>query len=441
MFDKVPTKEAGEFYCLTQSPQQFKQLLMVAGLDRYYQVARCYRDETTRVDRQPEFTQIDIEMSFITDNEIMRLIEDLLDKCWPLENPNTRPKLPIERMKYNDAMNFYGVDKPDIRFDMKLKEVGELLVQAKSCGVKRIDSVLNNGHNDKFFSTAIRIPKSYNTNLVSLTHIENVYKEIFEGTHFPSKTTSKEDFTFIVMKNDTGNGIAKHFHKQLKEQLLKSVGYESDDIVVMIASNHKQKSLEIFGKLRLAIADLLDEKLIKKSPKNVTPKLLRDQNDFKFLWVVEFPLFERNEDTNQLESCHHPFTAPIDAHLDLVKQQKDLDSVIGLHYDLVLNGCEIAGGSIRVHNADLQKHILQNILGEGIDQLGHLIEALEYGAPPHGGIAFGLDRLTAIMCGTSNIRDVIAFPKSSSGRDLMASAPSPVAQEELDYYKIKPVKE
>jgi aspartyl-tRNA synthetase len=412
---------------------------MIGGLDRYYQVARCYRDETTRVDRQPEFTQIDIEMSFINDNDIMRLIEDLLDKCWPLDDPKTRPKLPVERMKFNDAMSLYGVDKPDIRFDMRIKEVSDLLLRNRSSGVKRIDSVLKNGKNDKFYASAIRIPKSYNTNLVSLNEIENVYKEIFEGTHFPAKTTSKEDFTFLIMKNEAGNGVVKHLDKQLREELLKSVGYESDDIVMMIVSNHKQKALEVFGKLRLAVADLIDEKAIKKSPKNSTPKLLRDPRDFKFLWVVEFPLFTRNEDTNRLESCHHPFTAPIDAHLDLVKQQKNLDSVIGLHYDLVLNGCEIAGGSIRVHNAELQKHILQNILGEGIDQLGHLIEALEYGAPPHGGIAFGLDRLVAIMCGTSNIRNVIAFPKSKSGQDLMGSAPNTVAQEELDYYKIRPV--
>jgi aspartyl-tRNA synthetase len=425
---------------------------MIAGLDRYYQVARCYRDESTRVDRQPEFTQIDIEMSFITDQDLMRLVEDLLDKCWPPELASTRPSLPINRMKYKDAMDQYGVDKPDVRFDMRMNDVTELFAAdaggAKSTGVNRIDASLK--ASGSFFATAIRIPKSYNTSSVTLNEIEKTYIQIFEVTHFSeAQVESKKGFTFLAFKNKSGTGVAKHLNSELRDQLIQRVGAEADDIVLVLVSNNKAKSQEIFGKVRLAVADLIDEKSIKKAAvvadaKKITPtavKLIRDPKDFKFLWVVEFPLFNRNEDTNEFESCHHPFTAPIDAHLDLVREKRDLDSVIGLHYDLVLNGCEIAGGSIRVHSAALQRHILEGILGESVEQLAHLIEALEYGAPPHGGIAFGLDRLVAMMCNTSNIRNVIAFPKSHSGRDLMSSAPSAVAQEELDYYKIRCVKE
>jgi aspartyl-tRNA synthetase len=432
----VPTKDSGQFYCLTQSPQQFKQLLMISGLDKYYQVARCYRDEGTKPDRQPEFTQIDIEMSFVNEKDIMNLIENLLDKCWPLEDQNQKPKLPIHRMKFEEAIGSYGVDKPDLRFDMKLNNLSNLIKNRSLTGVSRIDSHLNH---EKLNFIAMKIPKNYHQNsLLTLNEVEKIYKEIFSGINFLNQE-DKGKFTFLLLKNDQeGNNIAKYLDKNLRQDIFNELSYEKDDFVVLLASTNRMKSLEIMGKLRLDLADSIDKK-VNNNDKNTNLTLLRDPKLFKFLWVIDFPLFTVNDETGQLESSHHPFTAPIPEHLEWVKEKKNLESVIGLHYDLVMNGCEIAGGSIRVHNADLQKHILKNILNESTDQLNHLIEALEYGAPPHGGIAIGLDRFVALMCGEPNIRNVIAFPKAPSGKDLMGSAPNSVSQEELDYYKIKPV--
>lgn len=421
----VPTNKPGQFYCLTQSPQQFKQLLMVAGFERYYQVARCYRDETFKPDRQPEFTQIDIEMSFVTDEDIISLIENLIYYCWPFEK---KPQIPFNRMKFQEAMDSYGADKPDVRFGLKINNMTHILTKENKSGINRIDDLSEKAD---FNIQCIKIPKEFG--ILSSKEIEKIYKQTFDGTNFVDGNI-KENFTFLARKNHDGTNLAKFLNQDFINSLIKEMDIEKDDTLVLLCSTNKNKSLEIMGKTRLSLADKIDEKNLESFGNRAV--LLRDDKIFNFVWVVDFPLFTWNEEKNQWKSTHHPFTAPINQHLNMVKESRNLESIIGLHYDLVLNGNEVAGGSIRIHNSDLQRHVLENVLKEETTKLNHLIEALSYGAPPHGGVAIGLDRLMAILCGTHNIRNVIAFPKNQAGRDLMGSAPSNVPQEELDYYNI-----
>ena len=445
----VPTSRAEHFYSLTQSPQQFKQLLMVGGLDRYYQIARCYRDESAKPDRQPEFTQIDIEMSFVSDEDIMALVESLLAACWPkhLLGPATdRP--PFERMSFHTAMELYGVDKPDTRFDMRFVNVSDLVADVPS-GLKKIEAMQQGGR--PVFAYAFKVPNEYGAELISTKLVENEYKQIAERTHFPPTAASNAKDSFVFLSLDDrldGNRIVQHTTDTFRRALAKrlALGEASGECSAVLVSSDKPKLLEMMGKLRLRIADCLDEKRAAGNPReNENGKeyrMLRDPSVFKFLWVVDFPLFTRNEDTGRLESTHHPFTAPNAKHLEHVRHMRaDLDTCLGQHYDLVLNGCEIAGGSIRIHDAQLQRHVLTDILGEDTQQLEHLLRALACGAPPHGGIALGLDRLVAIMCGTQNIREVIAFPKAQSGRDLMSAAPSRVSDDELAHYHIACIKD
>uniref|UniRef100_A0A665VRL5 Aminoacyl-transfer RNA synthetases class-II family profile domain-containing protein n=1 Tax=Echeneis naucrates TaxID=173247 RepID=A0A665VRL5_ECHNA len=331
----VPSREPGLFFSLPQSPQQFKQLLMVAGIDRYFQVARCYRDEGSKPDRQPEFTQVDIEMSFVDQTGIMSLVEGMLQHSWPAEKGSI--KVPFQTMTYEVAMRDYGVDKPDLRFNMKLIDITEIF-------------------------------------------------------------TVEVEFLRSALSQPGGSIQA-----------------------ICVPSGARP----LLGKLRLRCAELLESCGVS----------LRDPSAFHFLWVVDFPLFLPKEDEpEQLESAHHPFTAALleDAHLLYTEPHK----VRGQHYDLVLNGCEIGGGSIRIHKASEQLHVLKNILKEDPSLLSHLLEALDSGAPPHGGIALGLDRLTSIIVGADSIRDVIAFPKSFRGRDIMSRAPDTVSEEELKPYHI-----
>ena len=433
----VPTKYPEQFYCLTQSPQQFKQLLMVGGLDRYYQIARCYRDETSKQDRQPEFTQIDIEMSFADENDVINVVERLLERAWPGQS---QIRIPFERMKYADAMRFYGIDKPDLRFDMKFADVTDF-VRSSSTGLKKIDS---QSQADGFKAFAFKVPRKYGMEEIGWSKIENEYKSIFKATTFNKIQEAKKDsFVFMILGDERSNTAGNHIVKFMDEKARKGIFEHLDareDAIILLASQSESKLLDIFGKMRLATANLIDDFNLTVK-KDSGYKLLRDPKVKRFLWVVDFPLFTRNEETNQLESSHHPFTAPRPDHLTMLKEMKQLDDIIGLHYDLVLNGQEIAGGSIRIHDSELQRHTLKNVLKEDTRELEHLLKALEMGAPPHGGIALGLDRLVSIICETNDIRDVIAFPKAHSGRDLMSSAPSRVAQSELDYYKIKCVPE
>uniref|UniRef100_A0A8D2DJ74 Aspartyl-tRNA synthetase 2, mitochondrial n=1 Tax=Sciurus vulgaris TaxID=55149 RepID=A0A8D2DJ74_SCIVU len=354
----VPSREPGKFYSLPQSPQQFKQLLMVGGLDRYFQVARCYRDEGSRPDRQPEFTQIDIEMSFVDQTGIRSLIEGLLQYSWPSDkNPLV---VPFPSMTFAEALATYGTDKPDTRFGMKIVDIS-----------------------NAFRNTEVR---------------------------FLQDALSKPQGTVKAM-------CVREGANYLKRKDIESIR--------KFAADHFNEC-SLLGKLRLACADLLEMKGM----------VLRDPAQFSFLWVVDFPLFlPKEENPMELESAHHPFTAPHpgDIHLLYTEPEK----VRSQHYDLVLNGTEIGGGSIRIHDAELQHYILATLLKEDVKLLSHLLQALDYGAPPHGGIALGLDRLMCLVTGAPSIRDVIAFPKSFRGHDLMSNAPDSVPPQELKPYHIQ----
>lgn len=403
---------------------------MVAGMDKYYQVARCYRDEASKPDRQPEFTQLDIEMSFIDENDCMEMIESLLKSSWPFQ-PNL--VTPFQRMKFDDAMASYGCDKPDLRFAMTFSDVTGLLKDEAS-SISKLDSIKNVS---KFKAYAFKIDSSTGVDAaLSFKRIEKEFQQLCKNAfaNNPEKL-EKENLVFMAFKDGSGTNISKYMNTDTRSKLSVCVEAQPKDTVVLLAwEQNEPKLLEILGKLRLSLANLIDSHNLAK---NKDAKLLRDPKLFKFLWVVDFPLFSRNEETNELESTHHPFTSPIKEHEHLVREMTELDSVKGLHYDLVLNGEEVAGGSIRIHDSKFQRHVLENILKEDTQPLEHLLEAFEYGAPPHGGIALGLDRLTALMAGTENIRNVIAFPKAQSGRDIMSNAPAPVPQAELDYYGIK----
>ncbi|XP_032174439.1 aspartate--tRNA ligase, mitochondrial isoform X2 [Mustela erminea] len=354
----IPSREPGKFYCLPQSPQQFKQLLMVGGLDRYFQVARCYRDEGSRPDRQPEFTQIDIEMSFVDQTGIRSLIEGLLQYSWPTDKDPV--VVPFPSLTFAEALASYGTDKPDTRFGMKIIDISDLFRNTEV----------------GFLQDALSKPQG----AVKAIRVS-------EGT------------------------------KYLKRK-------DIDSIRKFAADHFNQCSA--LGKLRLECADLLEARGL----------MLRDPALFSFLWVVDFPLFlPKEENPGELESAHHPFTAPHPSDLQLLYTEPE--KVRSQHYDLVLNGSEIGGGSIRIHDAELQRYVLATLLKEDVNLLSHLLQALDFGAPPHGGIALGLDRLICLVTGAPSIRDVIAFPKSFRGHDLMSNAPDSLPPEELKPYHIQ----
>ena len=388
----VPSRvKPGRFYALPQSPQLFKQLLMVSGYEKYFQIAKCFRDEDLRADRQPEFTQIDIEMSFVGEKEIMQLIDGLLGQILPLVGQKYPDK--VEEITYADAVNFYGSDAPDLRFDLRLVDISEIAAQSE---LKVFKEVVDRGGIVK----AINVKKA--DGKLSRSDLEN-YKE------FVGKFGAKGLAWITIRENELNSPIAKFFTQEQLSAIIQKTGGEVGDILLFVADKKKVVH-EALGKLRCAIAKDLK---------------LYDPAQLKFCWVVKFPLFEKNTE-GRLTSVHHPFTKPLDNKFD--------ENTLAAAYDIVLNGVELGGGSLRIYRADEQQKVF-TALGispeEAKEKFGFLLDAFQYGAPPHGGVALGLDRLVMLLSGAESIRDVIAFPKTKSAECLLTEAPSTVALEQL----------
>ena len=393
----VPSRiNSGEFYALPQSPQTFKQLLMVSGFDKYVQIVRCFRDEDLRADRQPEFTQIDCEMSFVDQEDVLNTFEGLVQSLFKSCIDFSLEK--FDRISYKDAMEFYGSDKPDTRFDMKFLNLSE---KAKGNDFKIFDS------SESIYSFNIENGESFSR------------KEIDYYTDWV-KRPQIGALGLIWIKHNQDGSVKSSIDKFYSADELKSITNSNPGDLTFIISGDKKKTLTQLGALRIHVSEKLG---------------LRDKNKFKALWVTDFPMFEWDEESKRYHAMHHPFTSPVDN-----KIEKDPGSTLANAYDLVINGNEIGGGSIRIHDQKLQEEVF-SILGfskkEAFDQFGFLLNAFNYGAPPHGGIAFGLDRLAAVMKGEESIRDYIAFPKNNSGRDVMIDSPSIIDKSQLDDLNIK----
>tara|TARA_Y100000741_G_scaffold163213_1_gene123078 strand:- start:388 stop:2115 length:1728 start_codon:yes stop_codon:yes gene_type:complete len=388
----VPSRiNSGEFYALPQSPQTFKQLLMVSGFDKYVQIVRCFRDEDLRADRQPEFTQIDCEMSFVDQEDVLNTFEGLVQSLFKSCIDFSLEK--FDRISYKDAMEFYGSDKPDTRFDMKFLNLSE---KAKGNDFKIFDS------SESIYGFNIENGESFSR------------KEIDYYTDWV-KRPQIGALGLIWIKHNQDGSVKSSIDKFYSADELKSITNSNPGDLTFIISGDKKKTLTQLGALRIHVAEKLG---------------LRDKNKFKALWVTDFPMFEWDEESKRYHAMHHPFTSPVDNTIE-----KDPGATLANAYDLVINGNEIGGGSIRIHDQKLQEEVF-SILGfskkEAFDQFGFLLNAFNYGAPPHGGIAFGLDRLAAVMKGEESIRDYIAFPKNNSGRDVMIDSPSVIDKSQLD---------
>jgi aspartyl-tRNA synthetase len=401
----IPSRrEPGKFYALPQSPQQFKQILMVAGVERYFQLARCYRDEDQRADRQLEFTQVDLEMSFIDREDLYALIESLLKRVWKTALNMDIPT-PFKRLSFNEALNRYGIDKPDTRFGMELVDFTE---EFRASSFKVFSGAVANGG----------VVKALNAKGLA----DATQGQIETMTEY-AKSFGAKGLAFIkVEKGEWKSPIVKFFNDAEKAALTQKLGIEEGDLI-LFAADQWLTACEILGKIRLYCADVQKSK----------GKLNIPADKFEFLWVVDFPLLSFDKEQNRWYSSHHPFTAPVAEDIALLKS--DPKKVRGQHYDVVVNGVELGGGSIRIHQPDVQKTIFEEVLQIPPEMVqarfGYMLEAFRYGAPPHGGIALGFDRLIAILCGTPSIRDVIAFPKTAKGTDLMTDSPAPVEPKQL----------
>jgi aspartyl-tRNA synthetase len=397
----VPSRvHPGEFYALPQSPQLFKQMLMVGGIERYYQIARCFRDEDLRADRQPEFTQIDIETSFLSQEDIIRLTETMMAKVMK-EVKGIEVNLPFPRLTYDDAMNRFGSDKPDTRFGMELVDLSEIV---KNSGFKVFAAAVENGGQVKGINVKGANERYSRKDIDALTEFVAVY--------------GAKGLAWIKVEEDGLKGpIAKFFTEDEGKAIKAILEAETGDLLVFVADK-KNVVADSLGALRLKLGRELD---------------LIDQSLFNFLWVTDWPLLEYKEEDGRYYAAHHPFTMPFREDLSLLDQEPG--KVRAQAYDIVLNGYELGGGSLRIFERDIQEKMF-SVLGftpeEAKDQFGFLLNAFEYGTPPHGGIALGLDRLVMLLAGSSNLRDTIAFPKTASASCLLTDAPSEVSKAQLN---------
>lgn len=401
----VPSRvNKGKFYALPQSPQLLKQLLMIGGMERYYQIAKCFRDEDLRADRQPEFTQIDLEMSFVDQDDIMTLTEEMIKKVFK-DVKNIDIQTPLLRMTYEEAINTYGSDKPDLRFDMKIQDI-----------------------TDVFTNTSFQVFRNVleNHGIINALVVKNkadLYsrKKLDQLTEFV-KTYRVSGLAYLKYNGGEWTGsIRKVLSDEELNQIYNKLGIEENDLVLIVADQKKLVKTSL-GALRLKLGKDLE---------------LIHPDDYKLLWVVDFPVFEYSEEEGRYMACHHPFTMPYEEDMDKLKTQPDVARAKA--YDIVINGYEAGGGSIRIHQADIQEKMF-DALGftkeSAQEKFGFFMDAFAYGTPPHGGLALGLDRLTMLLAGTDNIRDVIAFPKTASASDLMSDAPNLVDSKQLEELSI-----
>ena len=389
----VPSRvNKGKFYALPQSPQLLKQLLMASGMERYYQIARCFRDEDLRADRQPEFTQIDMEMSFVNEEDIMGITEGLLHKVFK-DVKGIDIKIPFERMTYDKAMDLYGSDKPDTRFEMLIHDISDLF---ENTDFKVFKDVLDNDGVINAIVVANGASKYSRKDIDKLQEFVKAY--------------GAKALAFLKYNDEITGSIAKF----VDERIINKLNLKNDDLVLIIGDKKKIVKTAL-GALRVKIAKEMN---------------LIDESKFNFLWVTDFPMFEYSEEEGRYLACHHPFTLPQD-----VNALDDREHAKARAYDIVLNGYEAGGGSLRIHDPKVQEKVLEELgftKEEANERFGFLINALNYGTPPHGGLAIGLERLCMIICGTDNIRDIIAFPKTASASDLMMEAPDYVDKSQLD---------